>query len=142
MEIKRSAAALSLLLFLAAGLAGCADKKNLEDINVTKLAQFTDRLGQANVKLYTYSGEVKEENIKAYVEKLGCGMLYAYFYPDTVPMDQIPVEEIGAARSFAEVQEVLYNGEGFARWRYAAQCFAVIPVIMDCFESPASQNCR
>jgi len=143
MDLHRLAGVLFLLAILIVGAAGCADKNESEaPISVSKLAEFSDRLGQANVRLYMYSGDMEEEDIKAYVEKLGCNMLYAYYYPDTVPISQIPVEEVGAAKSFAEVQDALFNGEGFSRWRYAAQCFAVIPIVVDCYESPASQNCR
>ena len=72
---------------------------------------------------------LKEKDIEAYTEKLGCKMLYAYFYPDSVPLNEIPVEEIRSSKSYTEVHEVLYNGEGFARWRYAAQCFSMIPIV-------------
>jgi len=141
LHMKRFAPTILFLCGLALGLGGCAEK-NLADINVSKMAEYSDRLGQANVKLYTYASDVKEKDIKTYVEHMGCNMLYAYFYPDTVPINKIPVQEILSATSFAEVQNILYEGEGFARWRYAAQCFAVIPIVSDCYESRVSQNCR
>jgi len=143
MSVNRLSAIFVLLLFSAFGITACADKNlNLADINVRKLAEFSDSRGQANVKLYLYSGEVKEENIKAYAEKLGCNMIFAYFYSDTIPLHEIPVEEIRSAKSFNETQEILFNGEGYASWRFAARCFAAIPIIVDCKESGVSQNCR
>ena len=132
-----------LLMFFVSGLTGCVEKNlNMADISVRKLVEFSDSRGQANVKLYMYSGEVKEDNIRAYSEKLGCNMLFAYFYPDTVPLNEIPVEEIRSAKSFNETHEILFNGEGFASWRFAARCFAVIPITVDCQASRVNQNCR
>ena len=128
-------------VFLGVETSGCA-KKNEVPVHFEKMAEYTDRLGQANVKLYRYTGQAELENIKAYSGKLGCKMLYAYFYPDTVPMNEIPVEEISSATTYSEVQEILYEREGFARWHYAVQCFAVIPFVTDCIDSPVSQNCR
>jgi hypothetical protein len=144
MNVKRPTAVFFSLLFLAAGITGCADKdkKNPADIEVRKMAEFSDRLGQASVKLYIYSGDVEEKNIRAYTEKLGCRMLHAYFYPDTVPLNEIPIEEIRSATSFSEVQEILFHGEGYAGWRFASRCFSVIPIVTDCRESRVSQNCR
>ncbi len=131
------------VLFFVSGLTGCADKNpKLADINVQKLVEFSDSRGQTNVKLYMYSGEVKEKNIKAYSEKLGCNMLFAYFYPDTIPLNEIPIEEIRSAKSFNETNEILFNGEGYASWRFATRCFAVIPIVVDCMESRVNQNCR
>ena len=143
MCIKKTSLIFLVVLFLVSGLTGCADKNvNLADIDVRKLAQYSDKRGQANVKLYMYSGEVKEKNIKAYAEKLGCNMLFAYFYPDTVPLNEIPVEEIRSAKSFNDTHEILFNGEGYASWRFAARCFAVIPIVVDCQASRVTQNCR
>lgn len=143
MRISRTTTArLLCFLLIAAGFSGCA-QKNPADIQVTRLAEFSDRLNQAHVKILQYSGEVKKENIKAYTEeKLGCNMLYAFFYPDTVPVNEIPLYEINTAKSFAEVQKILFQGEGVARWRFAAQCFSIIPVVADCYKNPVSQNCR
>ena len=129
------------MVFLATGMGGCAEKKPV-DLDVSKMAEYSDRRGQANVKLYRYSGTPEIEDIKAYVEKLGCNMLYAYFYPDTVSLNEIPVEEINAAKSFADVREILFNGEGFARWKFSSQCLAVIPIVADCSERFGGQNCR
>ena len=143
MCIKKTSLIFLFVLFFVSGLTGCADKNvNLADIDVRKLAQYSDKRGQANVKLYMYSGEVKEKNIKAYAEKLGCNMLFAYFYPDTVPLNEIPVEEIRSAKSFNDTHEILFNGEGYASWRFAARCFAVIPIVADCQASSVTQNCR
>jgi len=142
MGVRRSTAIVLTLVFFAAGISGCADKKDPADISVSKLAEYSDRLGQTNVKLYMYSGDIEVESIKIYSEKLGCRMLHAYFYPDTVPLNEIPVEEIRSAKSFAEVQEILFNGEGYARWRFASRCFSLIPIVTDCQESRVSDNCR
>lgn len=141
MKMQRWVVTFLSLIFLGVGISGCA-KKNEVQIQFEKLAEYTDRLGQVNVKLYRYTGEAELENIKTYSEKLGCKMLYAYFYPDTIPSNEIPVEEIRSAQSFGEIQEILYEREGFARWHFAVQCFALIPLITDCIESPVSQNCR
>lgn len=122
-------------------ITGCAEKKPL-NIHYENLAEFSDRLGQANVKLFRYSGEAEIENIKEYTEKLGCKMLYAYFYPDTIPLSEIPVEEINTAKTYTEAYEILYNNSGYTKWRYVAQCFSMIPITSDCYESPVSQNCR
>lgn len=132
---------LLFLVFLGVGLSGCAEK-NEAPIHFEKMAEFRDRLGQANVKLYRYTGQAELENIRTYSEKLGCKMLHAYFYPDTIPLNEIPAEEIGSAKSYSEIQEILYEREGYARWHYAVQCFALIPFITDCIDSPVSQNCR
>ncbi|GAB4337204.1 MAG: hypothetical protein Kow0089_08270 [Desulfobulbaceae bacterium] len=139
---KRNGALLAVALLTAVLMpGGCAGKKE-DHLNVTRMAEYSDRLGQANVKLFRYAGEADVEDIKTFTEKLGCRMLYAYFYPDTVPIHEIPVEEVRTAGSYTEVQDILFNGEGYARWRFAAQCFAVIPFVSDCYESPVSQNCR
>lgn len=123
------------------GLAGCADKNSL-DFRISKLAEFSDPRGQANIKLFMYSGEVDVENIKAYTDTLGCNMQYAYFYPDTVPLANIPVSEISMASNYAEANEVLFKGEGYAKWHYAARCFAAIPIVSDCLASPLTMNCK
>ena len=142
MSVKQSSAICMSLLFFAGGITGCVDKKPM-DINVSKIVEYTDRLGQANLRLYIYSGEeVEIEDIKAYTEKLGCNMLYAYFYPDTLSLSEIPVEEIRTAKTFSEAQDILFNGEGYAGWRFASRCFAAIPIVTDCLESRVSQNCR
>jgi hypothetical protein len=129
------------LIFIGVSVPGCANKSQVP-INYEKMAEFTDKRGQANVRLYRYTGNVKLKNIKEHSGKLGCNMLYAYFYPDTVPLNEIPVNEIRSAQTYSEVQEILYEREGYARWRFAVQCFAVIPFITDCMESPVSQNCK
>ena len=141
MCIKRSAATFLLVLFFVSGITACADKK-LVDVNARKMAEYSDSRGQANVKLYMYSSAAKIEDIKDYTKKLGCNMLFAYFYPDTVPLNEIPIEEIRSAKSFNETHEILFNGEGYASWRFAVRCFAVIPIVTDCQESQVSQNCR
>lgn len=129
-------------MFLLAGeLTGCAEIIPV-DLKVSKMAEYADRRGQANVKLYMYSGSPKITDIRAYAEKQGCNMHYAYFYPDTVPLSEIPVEEINAAKSFADAREILFDGEGYARWRFSSQCLAVIPIVTDCNERFAGQNCR
>lgn len=141
MEKSIFSATFLVVFILSTFLTGCAEK-NLANIQVEKLAEFSDRLGQANVKLYRYSGELEKENIEAFSEKLGCNMLYAYFYPDTVPLSEIPIEEVQSAKSYTQVHDTLYNGEGYARWRFTSRCFAVISIVTDCNESRVSQDCR
>ena len=141
MSLIRSLAGQLVIFFFAMGMAGCAVTEPA-DLDVSKVADYSDRRGQANVQLYMYSGTPKVDDIKTYTEKLGCNMLHAYFYPDTIPLSEIPVEEINAAKSFTEAQEILFNGEGFARWRFSARCFAVIPIVADCNDRFAGQNCR
>jgi hypothetical protein len=89
-----------------------------------------------------YSGEPEVEDIKAYVENQGCNLLYTYFYPDTVSLSEIPVEEIRSAKSFVAAQDILFNGEGYARWSFSSQCLAVIPIVNNCNERFGGQNCR
>ena len=122
-------------------ITGCAEKQTVP-ITVEKLAEFSDRLKQANVKLFRFSGDPDLEYMKKYSEKLGCKMVFAYFYPDTVPMSDIPVYEINTAKTYSEAYDILYSGAGFAKWRFVTQCFSMIPVISDCYESPVARNCR
>lgn len=141
MSLKRFFAVPLLVVVFGVMVTGCAEK-NLADIQVKKMAEFSNRLGQANVKLYVYSGDVEAKNIKAYTETLGCNMLYAYFYPDTVPVTKIPIEEVQSAKSYAEINDILFSSEGYDRWRFASRCFSVIPIVTDCNENPVSQDCR
>lgn len=121
--------------------AGCAAKEPAV-IQRDSLAEFSGSRTQGNIKLFRYSGEATAEDIKDFSKTLGCKMLYAYFYPDTVPVNEIPVEEIRGATSFGEAYDVLYRQSGFANWRFVSRCFSAIPFVSDCYESPASQNCR
>ena len=141
MRVKQLLAGWLSILVIVAALAGCAEKEPVVEFTADKISDYSSRLGQANVKLYMYSGTPKLEDVKVYAEKLGCNMLYAYFYPDTVPLSKIPVEEIRSAKSFAETQEILFNGEGYARWSFASQCLAVIPIVADCNERFGGQIC-
>jgi len=132
-------------LALAAMLSGCVqDKygKGTDSVTFSKIGGFTDRNGQAKIRLIVYSGEAEREDIKRYAERLGCGMLFAYFYPDSTDRNEIPVEEIQSARSFVEAREILFKGEGVGKWRFAAQCLTLIPTVTDCQEAPISTNCR
>lgn len=137
-----------LFLFLLAWtaiLSGCVqDKydKGAEGVTFSKIAGFTDSNGQARIRLIAYSGEAETANIKNYAERLGCGMLFAYFYPESTERSEIPVEEIEAAQTIVEAREILFKGEGFGKWRFAVQCLTLIPTITDCQESPISSNCR
>ena len=140
MGVKRLAV-IFLVLFFISTITACADKKVM-DINARKLAEYSDSRGQANLKLYMYSSNAEIKDIEAYTDKLGCNMLFAYFYPDTVATSEIPVEEIRSAKSFVEAREILFNGEGYASWRFAARCFAAIPIVTDCKDGPLAQNCR
>lgn len=125
--------------------SGCAKEKydnGYEGINFDHVAEFSDSRGQVKIKLVVYSGEPEKENIKAYAGTLGCGMLYAYFYPDSIMREEIPIAEITSATSFVQAQEILFKEEGYSRWHYAAQCLAMIPTVTDCQETPLSPNCR
>ena len=137
-----------LFLFLMAWvtiLSGCVqDKydKGAEGVTFSKLGGFTDRNGQAKIRLIAYSGEAETANIKNYAERLGCGMLFAYFYPESTDRSEIPVEELNTARSFVEAKEILFKGEGYGKWHFAAQCLGMITTVTDCQERSISTNCR
>lgn len=107
-----------------------------------RAGEFTDRRGQAKIRLFTYSGRVEYEDIKSYTETLGCGMLYAYFYPAGTPVTVIPAAELQEAKSFTQAQEILFQGAGYTKWDYASQCIGFIPTVTDCRETPLSTNCR
>lgn len=141
MSLQRIFIVLFIAFFYSLVLNGCAEKNPVQ-VNIEKLAEFSDRLGQANVQLFRYSGDADIDYIKEYSERLGCKMIYAYFYPDTVPVGGIPVYEINNAKTYTEAYDILYSGGGFAKWRYVTQCFSMIPVISDCYESPVARNCR
>jgi len=124
---------------------GCVEMKgdrSGENITFTKAGEFKDRRGQATIKLYTYAGAAELDDIKSYAGTLGCGMLYAYFYPADTLRDEMPVDELQTARSFTHAQEILFQGEGYAKWHYAAQCLGLIPTVTDCQATPLSTNCR
>jgi len=61
------------------------------------------------------------ENVKSYADRLGCGMIFAYFYPESTDRNEIPIEELQSARSFVEAREILFKGEGYDKWHFAAQ---------------------
>ena len=145
MSIKRKALCFVLLFILTVGFAGCADKKSdagTEGVAFRKIAGFTDPRGQGKIRLFVYSGEPEIEDIKRYTEKLGCGMLFAYYYPESTDRNEIPIEGIESAQSLVEARDILYKGEGVSKWRFGTQCFSLIPTITDCQESPISMNCR
>ena len=141
MNLQRSSVAFLAVFFCCFLIIGCSEKTTVP-VTIEKLAEFSDRLGQASVKLFRYSGDADEDYIKEYSEKLGCKMIYAYFYPATVPLAEIPVDEINMAKTYTEAYDILYSGGGFAKWRFVTQCFSMIPVISDCYESPVARNCR
>ncbi len=140
---KMVAAALTASLVLA-GLAGCPKPGSVRDelIDIKKLGEFSDKRGQARVKLLTYSGPAKLENIKKYVGTMGCGMLYAYFYSADTDPALIPVEELQSAGTFSQARDVLFQGEGYAKWDFGAACLGIIPTVTDCRKTPYSSNCR
>lgn len=107
-----------------------------------RAGEFTDRRGQAKIRLFTYTGLAEYADIKSYTEKLGCGMVYAYFYPAGTPVNEIPAAELQAAKSFTRAQEILFQGAGYTKWDYASQCIGFIPTVTDCRETPISTNCR
>lgn len=132
-------------LFMVTFFSGCVEMKgdkSSEEITFTKAGEFTDRRGQAKIKLYTYAGEAEFEDIKSYAGTLGCGMLYAYFYPADTLREEIPVYELGSAKSFSHAQDILFKGEGYAKWHYAVMCLGMLPTLTDCQETPLSTNCR
>lgn len=136
---------LLIMLFVLGAVSGCAGMDGntfAEGVTFRKVGGFTDRYGQAKIRLIVYSGEAKEGNIRLYAEKLGCGMLYAYYYPDTTDMNDIPVQQLEYARNFVEARDLLFKGEGAGRWSFASQCLGMIPTVTDCVELPISTNCR
>ena len=141
MNSYQTSIAYLLLLFISIVAPGCAEKIPAH-IEKDSLAEFSGSRTQGNIKLFMFSGDASVEDIKDFSRTLGCNMLYAYFYPDTVPISEIPTEEIRNARSFGEAYEVLYEKPGFASWQFVSRCFSAIPFVSDCYDSPARQNCR
>lgn len=136
---------LMFLLVLLAGISGCADMggdKVAEGVTFSKIGGFTDRNGQAKIRIVVYSGEAEVGNIKVYSEKLGCGMLFAYYYPDATDRNDIPVQQLESAQTFVEAREIMFKGEDVGKWSFASQCLGMIPTVTDCVESPISTNCR
>ncbi|MDW7772997.1 MAG: hypothetical protein SCH71_08920 [Desulfobulbaceae bacterium] len=135
---------LFFLLVLLAGISGCADVKNkmADGVEFNNVGRFADRRGQANIVLVTYSGEAAIGNIKQYAEKLGCEMMFAFYYPESTDMDDIPIRQLEEAGNFGDARELLFKREGVGKWRFASQCFGLIPTVTDCLESPISPNCR
>jgi hypothetical protein len=133
------------LAVLLAGISGCAAMnmdKIAEGVEFRKVGEFTDRNGQAKILLVVYSGKAGEGNIRQYAEKLGCQMIFAYYYPDSTDRNEIPAQQLESARNFAEAREVLFQGEGVGKWRFASQCLGMIPKVTDCLEYSISTNCR
>lgn len=133
------------LLVLPAVLSGCAgmdNKKVAEGVTFRKIGGFTERNGQGRIRLVTYSGEAEKGNIEIYANKLGCGMLFAFYYPESTDMNDVPVAQLESARNFVEAREVMFKGEGVGKWSFASQCLGLIPTVTDCVESPISTNCR
>jgi hypothetical protein len=133
---------LSVLVIPVSGCVLSKYDKGDEGVTFTKIGGFTEPNGQAKIRLITYTGQAEMENVKTYAEQLGCGMMFAYFYPETSDRSLIPVEEIQAARSIVEAREILFKGEGVGKWRFATQCLSLIPTVTDCLKSPISTNCR
>lgn len=142
--LKKVVKLLFLLVVLGAVscCAGMDSNTFSEGVTFRKVGGFTDRRGQAKIRLIVYSGEAKEGNIRLYAEKLGCGMLYAYYYPDITDMNDIPVQQLESARNFVEARDLLFKGEGVGKWNFASQCLGMIPTVTDCVEMPISTNCR
>ncbi len=131
-----------LILFFSVVFTGCADKGSEKPITYQKVASFDDPRGQGKIRIYMYSGEPELEDIKKKTEKLGCQMLFAYYYPESTDMNDIPVDRINNAQSLVEARDTLFKGEDVGRWHFGSQCFSLIPSVTNCFESPVSTNCR
>lgn len=145
MIIPKIALVSVILFFMTAGLIGCADKKNdsgTEGVSFRKIAGYTDQRGQGRIRIFLYTGEPEVEDIKRHTDKLGCGMLFAFYYPESTDLNDIPVEGIETARSMVEAREALFRGEGVGRWRFGTECLGIIASITDCMESPISTRCR
>lgn len=145
MIIKRIALSSAILLLMTANLIGCADKKNdsgTEGVSFQKIGGYTDPRGQGRVRIFLYSGEPEIEDIKMHTDKLGCGMLFAYYYPESTDSNDIPVVQVETARSLLDAKDALFKGEGVGRWRFGTECLGIIPSITDCMESPISTRCR
>jgi len=145
MIIKRIAFFSAILFLMTVGLSGCADKKNdsgTEGVSFRKIGGYTDPRGQGKIRIYLFAGEPEIEDIKMHTEKLGCGMLFAYYYPESTDINDIPLEEIETARSLLAARDALFKGEGVGRWRFGTECLGIIPSTTDCMESPISTRCR
>lgn len=121
-------------------LTGCADKKPVEFV-AQRVAVFTDGKGQAKVHLYVYAGNPKKGDVEAFVRKKPCNMFFAYFYPESEPLANIPTHEVEVAKTFNEVRTLLFESEGYAAWRFAARCLAAIPIVTDCQEGSLLGEC-
>jgi len=133
------------LTVLLAGISGCADlnmKKTAAAVTFSKIGEFTGHGGQSKILLVIYSGEAQEGNIKEYAEKLGCQMVFAYYYPDSTDRNDIPAQQMQEAENFAAARDVLFQGEGVGKWHFASQCLGMIPHVTDCQEFPISTYCR
>ncbi len=145
MIVQKTAGRFLLAVVLAAMLTGCVQSKydkGSEGVTFSRIGGFTEPGGQGKIRLFTYTGEPEIEDVKKYAEQLGCGMMFAYFYPETSDRNLIPVEEVQSARSIVEAREILFKGEGVGKWHFATQCFSLIPTITDCRKSSISTNCR
>jgi len=145
MPAQKIMAALLLGFTFSMLCSACGDMKGrtgADSLKVIPAGAFTDKRGQAKIRLFTYVGEPEYEDIKAYAETLGCGMMYAYFYSAGTPAGEIPAVELQEAKSFTQAQEILFQGAGYAKWDYGAQCIGFIPTVTDCRETALSQNCR
>lgn len=133
------------LVVCFAGISGCASLNTddtAEGVNFCKIGEFADRRGQVKIVLVTYTGEAGAGNIQQYAEKLGCRMMFAYYYPDSTDRNEIPVQQLESAGNFLEARELLFQGEGVGKWRFASQCLGMIPTVTDCLEYSLSTNCR
>jgi len=125
-----------------AGCAGMNSDKAADGVKFSKIGEFRDSSGQARILLIVYSGEATKGNIKQYAENLGCGMVFAYYYPETTDINTIPVGQLESAGNFVEAREALFTGENSAKWRFASQCLGMVPTLTDCMEFTISTNCR
>lgn len=133
---------LFLLIVLVPGCAALDPKGVADNVSFRLVGGYGGQTEQARIRVIVYSGKPKEGNIKQYAEKMGCGMIFAYFYPDSTDMNDIPVVELADARNFIEARDVLFKGEGFGKWSYATKCMGIITTLTDCVEHPISTNCR
>ena len=131
--------------FLLIYLSGCSElggSKYAQNVTFNQVGGFTDKYGQAKIRLVTYSGDAKEGNIREFAGKLGCSMMYVYYFPDTTDMSEIPAEKLAQAKNYVEARDLLFEGEGVAKWRYASQCLGMMLTVTDCVEMSISTNCR
>jgi hypothetical protein len=133
------------LILVLPGIQGCGSMDGRgagEAVVFRNAGEFTDSRGMAKIVLVMYTGNAREADVRQYVGRLGCNLVFAFFYPEGTPPEQVPVRELEEARNFVEARDLLFQGPDTGGWSFASQCLGMIPTITDCRETPGSTNCR